>query len=162
DVNGDGRPDLVVTSSYADQTSTISVLLGDGDGSFQAPRVVASNIRSFSVTVTVADVNGDGRPDLVGTSSYGHPTSTTSRLLRDGAGSFQAPEVVASNIPFGPVSVADVNGDGRPDLVVATFSYADQTSTISVLLGDGSFQAPRVVASTIPFAPVSVADVNGD
>ena len=60
DVNGDGKPDLVV-ANYG--TNTVSVLLGNGNGTFQAQTTFATDSRPRSVTV--ADVNGDGKPDLV-------------------------------------------------------------------------------------------------
>ena len=61
DVNGDGKPDLVV-ANYG--SNTVSVLLGNGDGTFQAPAHLRRR-RPIPLSVAVADVNGDGKPDLV-------------------------------------------------------------------------------------------------
>ena len=70
------------------------------------------------MSVAVADVNGDGKPDLV-VANYG--SNTVSVLLGNGNGTFQAQQTFATGtIPYS-VAVADVNGDGKPDLVVANY-----------------------------------------
>jgi hypothetical protein len=166
DVNSDGRPDLVV-ANYGrrdDPGNTVSVLLGNGDGSFQPQQTFT--VGQGPRAVAVADVNGDSRPDLI-VSNY--LDNSVSVLLGNGAGSFQA----AQNVPVGQgprsVAVADVNGDGKPDLVVANSG----DNTVGVLLGDGagSFQGPQTVnlpyfgpAAAEDFGPqaLTVADVNGD
>jgi hypothetical protein len=167
DVNGDGKPD-VVTANRGD--NTVSVLLGNGDGSFQPEHSFA--VGGFPTTVVVADVNGDGKPDLV-TANRGD--NTVSVLLGNGDGSFQPAHSFAvegflptydSNEPgIDPgtslLAVADVNGDGKPDLIVTDFN----NPSVSVLLGngDGTFQPPHSFATgDYPTAVVAVADVNGD
>src|SRR5436190_1471173 len=82
DLNGDGRPDLVVANGDG-----VSVLLGNGDGSFQTAQNVSAGIRPAAVTVS--DVNGDGRPDLVVTNRF-MDTNAVSVLLGNGNGTFQA------------------------------------------------------------------------
>ena len=130
DFNGDGALDLVTTGSAAGEFF-LSVLLGNGDGSFQAA-VTYPLDRQVSV-VAAADFNHDGSLDLVTTNPY---ESTVSMLLGNGDGSFQA--AVTYPVGRGPnaVALADFNGDGALDLVTAN------SETVSVLLGngDGSFQ----------------------
>jgi hypothetical protein len=104
------------------------VLLGKGDGTFQAPAVYDS-AGVDTTSVAVADVNGDGKLDLVVASnnpfSYLYCGSGCERgqaavLLGNGDGTFQGPVTYASGAYFSDgVAVADVNGDGKPDLVVA-------------------------------------------
>jgi hypothetical protein len=158
DFNGDGRPDLAVANSGS---NTVSVLLGNGDGTFQAARNFG--VGNTPDSVAVGDFNRDGRPDLAVANFYGNDVSV---LLGNGDGTFQA----ASNFSVGglPASVAvgDFNGDGRPDLAAA-IAYQNTTTngdSVDVLLGngDGTFQAPR--AFTVGVAPTSVAvgDFNGD
>jgi hypothetical protein len=162
DVNGDGLPDLVVANS---STNDVSVLLGNGDGTFTGQRRFAAG--TSPVAVAVADVNGDGHPDAITVNRSG----TVSVLLGNGDGTFQAPQSFAtggSGAASLAVVVADVNGDRRPDLVVANTSAG--FNTVSVLLGkgDGTFQAPQSFATggSIGIFPgsqvLAVKDVNGD
>ena len=162
DVNLDGRQDLAVAQSGS-TPSLVSVLLGNGDGSFQPARIFATGQGSLSVAV--GDFNGDGRPDLVAANYYSNDVSV---LLGNGDGTFQA----AQSFPtagMNPVTVAvgDFNGDGRPDLAVT--NGANTTSgavpgNLAVLLGngDGTFQAARTIDVGITPAFVAVRDVNGD
>jgi hypothetical protein len=159
DVNGDGKPDLVLAA----QNGT-GVLLGNGDGTFQAAVPYGSG-GSF---VTVADVNGDGSLDLlVGNQRCSEP-GCVGVLLGNGDGTFQAEvNYASSGVYVDSVAVADVNGDGKPDLLVA-YSCADNSCTggsVGILLGngDGTFQSPLSYNSGGTYAQsVAVADVNGD
>jgi hypothetical protein len=100
--------------------------LGNGDGTFETPRLFAT--RSFSLSVVVGDFNGDGFLDLAAT-NY---TNDVSVLLGNGDGSFQAPRNFAAGSTPWFVAVGDFNGDGRPDLVVANHDSAN----VSVLINN--------------------------
>jgi hypothetical protein len=131
-LNGDGKLDLAVANFGA---SRVSVLLGNGDGSFGAATsfTVGPNPRG----VVIADLSGDGRADLaVANDSSG----TVSVLLGDGLGSFSPAVSYTAGSGSGRVAVADLNGDGRLDLVTSNYNAL----TISVLRGTGSglFAAP--------------------
>ncbi len=169
DVNGDGKPDLVVANECAAPYcafGSVGVLLGNGDGTFQPATAFYSGGQSWSLAV--ADVNLDGKPDIVvlttcdGCGGYGD--TQLSVLLGNGDGTFQAPVSYSSGggLPIygGSVAIADVNSDGKPDLVVT-----NRGGTVGVLLGngDGTFQA-AVNYSAGGSNPVSVVvgDVNGD
>src|SRR6266436_5402770 len=152
DFNGDGVPDLVV----ADRVSNnVSVLLGNGDGTFQTPVAFATGTRPQSVAV--GDFNGDGKLDLV---VANEGSNNVSVLLGNGDGAFQA----AQNFPAGTnpqsVAVGDFNGDGKLDLAVANEGSGD----VSVLLGngDGTFQAALAFAAGDIPQSVAVGDFNGD
>ena len=159
DLNADGKAD-VVTADY--RSGTVSVLLGNGDGSFQAPTLYASG--AFPESVTVGDVNGDGIPDLAvansGTYSY-YQDATITVFLGNGDGSFKPA------VPFfagpGPraVVMADLNGDGKPDLAAA--DDASGGGGVAVLLGngDGTFRMPTFFAGLGP-SSLAVGDLNGD
>jgi VCBS repeat-containing protein len=143
DLNGDGRLDLVTSNLVSND---VSVLLGNGDGTFQS--AVNFAVDNRPVSVAVADVNGDGRLDLV-TANQGSGGSTVTVLRGNGNGTFQS--AVNFAIPANPTSlaVADVNGDGRPDLVMS--SYYD-TNNVSVMLGNGNpathFQVSAAASAT--------------
>jgi hypothetical protein len=131
DLNGDGKPDLVVANRGS---NTVSVLVntttpGAGTSTFAAQKTFATD--SNPVQVSAADVNGDGKPDLLVANFASNTVSVLFNKTTPGAA---APQF--SSLLFGtgvsPVWVqpADVNGDGRPDLLVANRGG----STVSVLL----------------------------
>jgi hypothetical protein len=175
DVNGDGKPDLVVANYCVPgncPNATVAVLLGNGDGTFQA--AVTYDSGGYAQTsVAVADVNGDGKPDLVVsnqcTDSNCRSEGVVGVLLGNGDGTFRSVITYDSGGYSGySVAVADVNGDGKPDLVVANEcanSNCGSDGTVAVLLGngDGTFQA-AVTYDSGGWDPLSVtvADLNGD
>jgi predicted short-subunit dehydrogenase-like oxidoreductase (DUF2520 family) len=170
DVNGDGRPDLVANNI---STNMVAVLLNQtapGAGAPSFAPAASFVVGNDPAAVSVADVNGDGRPDLVATN---RGDGNVSILLNTTAPGTAPPSFIPAGTfatDFAPQSVvaADVNGDGRPDLLVA----AAGSTNVSVLLNatvpfgrpaanfaavaSGNFQVgsnPQAVAA---------ADVNGD
>jgi hypothetical protein len=166
DVNADGQPDLVVANTCARAGSSgcsngsVAVLLGNGDGTFE--KAVTYPAGFFPISVAVADVNGDGKPDVVVTNNQDGGSGSVGILLGNGDGTFASVVNYASG-GFSPqsVAVADLDGDGKLDLLVSNSS----SNNVGVLLGngDGTFGAP-LTYSTGGNAPlsVSIADVNGD
>ena len=117
DVNGDGKPDLVVANSGS---NTVSVLLGNGNGTFQPSKPLSP---ALTQCVAIGDVNGDGKLDMA-VANYG--SSTVSVLLGNGNGTFHAQQTFAAGSDPVSVELGDVNGDGKPDLIVAnTFATQD-------------------------------------
>jgi hypothetical protein len=155
DFTGTGIIDLAV-ANYT--LSTVSVLLGNGDGSFQAK--TDYTVGADPDAVAVGDFDGDGTLDLAVASVN---ANTVSVLLGNGNGTFQPAKHYASGLTPTALAVADLNEDGVPDLVITNNT---PTATVSVLLGngDGSFQAPvpyTIGAGAGPQA-VAVGDVNDD
>jgi hypothetical protein len=151
DFNGDGKADLA-TANYAVGGFSVSVLLGNGDGSFQ-PHVEYGSGGSRSIVA--ADFNADGKPDLGGADTFGN---TVSVYLGNGDGTFQPPVAYAAGTQPDTVALGDFNLDGKPDLATA-----NEVSTFSILLGngDGTFQPP-LEYPTLYGQSLAVADFNGD
>jgi hypothetical protein len=156
DVNHDDIPDLVVAiencpDGICSSDGLVSVMLGNGDGTYQ-PAVLYSSGGKWAVSVAVADVNGDGKPDIIVVNLLGHSLGV---MLGNGDGTFQ-PVVTYPTGGF-YVAVADVNGDGKLDIMVAN------GVGVEVMLGngDGTFQ-PGVLSAASGARSVAVADVNGD
>jgi len=177
DVNGDGKPDLIVINCggcYGPPSIThpgsVSVMLGKGDGTFLPPVTYAPG-GVTPLFVAVADVNADGRLDLVVANRCADSScltnSVVSVLLGNGNGTFQPPVNYDSGGLFtSSVAIADVNGDGKPDLLVAN-NCADSNcdGSVNVLLGNGNgtFQPGAAYRAGGYNAPsVAVVDVNGD
>ncbi|MHB8678451.1 MAG: beta strand repeat-containing protein [Rudaea sp.] len=167
DVNGDGRPDLIVPNSSA---KTVSVLLNTTPPGAVTPTFAAQ--QAFSTgngpqSVGIADVNGDGRPDLIVPNNGGNTVSVLLNTTAPGAStpSFAAQQTFLTGSGPDSVGVVDINGDGKPDLVVANIN----DNTVSVLLNmtppgavTPAFAAQQTYATGTNPASVDVADVNGD
>ena len=162
DVNGDGKPDLVV-ANVAD--NTVSVLLnttapGAAVAAFATQHTFATG--SFPTFVVVADVDGDGRPDIVVANQGDNNVGVLLNNTAPGAAtpSFAAQQTFATGTHPLSVAVADVNGDGRPDLVAANHD----DNTVSVLLNTAAAGATLSFATQHTFPtgefPYSVALAN--
>jgi hypothetical protein len=149
DLNADGKPDLIVANSTS---NNISVLLGNGNGTFVAATNFAAGFAPQSVAV--ADVNGDSKPDLMVASQAG-----VSVLLGNGGGTFATALNFMTGVPLNSIAVADVNNDGKLDLAVA-----DGLNNVSLLLGNGNGTfagAANFAAGANPHS-IAIDDVNGD
>lgn len=170
DLNGDGKLDLVLAP--LETLDTVTVRLGNGDGTFQAPHSYSTGLVS-ELALTVADLNQDGKPDLVVTgccSSSLTPQGEVAVLLGNGDGTFRTGTVYKNGgvVAAAPAEIADVDRDGKLDLVVVNAcgnAACSVFGTVGVLLGkgDGTFQ-PVVTYPTGGFrsSAVSIADLNRD
>jgi uncharacterized protein (TIGR03437 family) len=200
DYNQDGKPDILVGDF---DFSAIGALAGNGDGSFQAVQMSVAAAQPASVAalalgdgttaiftgdaltgnlvygltdtagnmpwpsmqtlgiqpggVTLADLNGDGKPDIIWTDLGG---SAVYILLNSGNGIPLAPVSYAVGSSPAATAVADVNGDGKPDLIV------QDANGIEVLLGtgNGAFGKPQASGASgqLPASAIAVGDFNGD
>jgi hypothetical protein len=151
DFNGDGKLDLGIGD-----TSGVSILLGNGDGTFQAPVPYATGGQP-SDSLEVADLNRDDILDLV----VPNRNNTVSVLLGNGDGTFRPHVDYDSGSDQGRSTLADLNGDGKLDLVVTP---RDESAVLSVLLGngDGTFGTSTTYPTgSLPLGVVS-GDFNGD
>lgn len=182
DFNGDGKMDAAVVSG----ANTVSVMPGEGNGKF-GPGTVVGSLSNGQVAdnVRVADVNGDGKLDIVVGASqtnacYGNGESDTDVLLGNGDGTFQTPNEYPTRdcgngfSNYGSsdtgLAIADLNGDGRPDIVVTSHSTDTGCDCGRAFVlqnqGGGTFGTPIFVggANGMPSSTqgVAVGDVNGD
>jgi hypothetical protein len=175
DMNGDGILDIIVTNScgYIDDCmeGTVSVLYGNGDGTFKPTPTGGWSNGFLPVLTAVGDVNGDGKPDLLTVNicyeksicddfTCTCPVASVSILLNDGWGYFRSGGVCKTGAAWArAIATGDLNGDGKLDMVVV------HDGAVSLLLGSGqgSFQSPVVhYMAGLYVASVALADVNGD
>jgi hypothetical protein len=149
DVNGDGKPDVVLGG---DSPFSFTVALGKGDGTFGEATAQSTSLACNTATPVIADLNGDGKADLVLTCRNGGATSVAV-LLGNGDGTFQR-ETYYSAASEDALAVGDVNGDGIPDIA---------TSGGTILFGDGKGGFPtRKDYMLNATGPVMIADFDGD
>lgn len=174
DVNGDGKTDLVIPyggdvacGSSAGGASGYYVLLGNGDGTFAAPVFTSAGTELYSATL--ADVDGDGVADLVLDDAPFASGSGYNILLAKGKGdgTFNAPTTILSNYLVANVAVGDINGDGKQDLVLSAEEVEGSTIATGGILtltgnGDGTFNAPTMLAAGNFFWGLQLADMNND
>jgi hypothetical protein len=153
DFNGDGRTDIAaIRRAVAGRSAAVQVLLNRGDGTFAAP--VSYNGGPDPDTLAAADLNGDGRLDLLVVNTA---SSKVQVLGGAGDGAFAPAGVFFTGAAPHAIAVGDVNNDGRPDVVVpnAGSSVAPETR-VGVLLNAGFTQ---VQLSTVNFVASARAGV---
>jgi hypothetical protein len=153
DMDGDGHLDVVTTGGFfgvdpifgQEASNLVAVLKGDGHGNLQPPKVFRNEPTSFGLAI--ADLNGDGKPDVVTASQDADKAAV---FLNDGTGGFAGPyggylgyiqngQGGTINAPFTDFYFTDINGDGKPDLALV-----DQQASLynpwefTVLLNDGT------------------------
>jgi hypothetical protein len=165
DFNRDGNLDLAVANG---DDNTVSIMLGNGDGTFTQSSGSPIPVGNFPFFLAVADFNGDGIADVAATNEV---DDTVSILLSNGDGTFteaNGSPVPSGNYNPGPVVAGDFNSDGIPDLAVANFipDTTPNQSNVVILIGkgDGTFSnAPGspILVGLYPFA-LATADFNQD
>lgn len=170
DVNGDGRPDLITLRGGVQYqgADSFTVSANDGAGGFAAPvnytLQPSGSGPLLSVSLSAGDLEGSGHADVIVSYAAYSGTGSLQVYANDGAGAFGTPpDTLTETADFGggAVTVADINGDGRPDLVVAGYDYANKTNATDIFLsnGDGAFAAPTLYDG---LSATAAADLNGD
>jgi len=157
DFDGDGKLDLAVADSNTTGNSTVTILLGNGDGTFATQPAISLGLSAFNHSMAVGDFNGDGKLDIAVTSNQ---SNVVSILLGNGDGTFAPPAPLTLPNVNKPLSVAvgDFDGDGKLDLALAD----GNTLLVVPGLGDGSFGTPLDLLQKDSPGYVTVADFNRD
>jgi FG-GAP-like repeat/FG-GAP repeat len=170
DVNGDGNLDVIASAAFSDTEAPaglltgayggylVSVLSGNGSGGFSPTALYRVGSQAYGLTV--ADLRSNGRPDIFTVSQQ---ESTVSQLSNDGNGGFGNPSgetigylngVWNAPIPDSPVQTIDLNGDGKPDVLLVEFGMTSTLpSEMTALLNHGNGQLSAPVRSPIPVVP---------
>jgi len=161
DFNGDGNPDLAVVNVGNPDPGSVSILLGNGDGSFLPANDIAAG--QHPISLWVADFDGDGRLDL----AVGDANNTLELLLGNGDGTFQSATSFAFEGSVSSLAVGDFDGDLHADLALTIVPVSPSQPRIAVLLGngDGTFREGASILNTILNArsgSILASDFNGD
>ena len=154
DFNGDGNLDIAVANR---SSNDISVLLGKGNGTFNTQvKYSAGTGGPDPISIAAADVNGDGKPDLI-VADFG--TKSVSVLINSGTGTFGAAVIYTVGNSPTAVAVGDLTGDGIPDIAVT--NSADNTVTVLFNNGSGTFTKAGTYATDANPSSIAIADVDG-
>ncbi|MFT3883644.1 MAG: VCBS repeat-containing protein [Gemmatales bacterium] len=155
DFNNDGMQDIVV-SNLLGISSTVSMLRGNGDGTFQSPVTSPSVAGSWSMVA--ADFNGDGTLDIAENSVS---SSNINVLMGNGNGTFQPAVTYLVGAYCNHLATGDLNGDGTPDIVGASTGYG---GTIFVLKnsGTGTFLPASSYSAGVGAQDISIVDLDHD
>ncbi|MCS4116057.1 surface protein [Salinibacter ruber] len=161
DVDGNGDLDLLITGRNGNGTRTATVYLGDGNGDFSEAGASLTGVDNSSSSI--ADVNGDGTQDLliIGEDASDSPTATL--YLGNGSRSFSEAGTGLTGVQDGSTGIADVNGDGDPDVLITGRSENfEPTSTLYLGDGSGGFSEAGTGLTGVQDGSTSIADVYGD
>jgi hypothetical protein len=166
DFNGDGLPDLAVNASMPDYPQRqVYVVLGNGDGTFQAPQRSFADEDGFA-GMSIGDFNDDGKLDIIATARSRYDDAWLTPLLGNGDGTFQRMSTTELQHPYPGSSVwNDFNNDGLLDVAVSTLDSGWQIGrAVDVLLGNGdsTFSHATVRGPFDDYVGIASADFNGD
>ena len=156
DLDGDGNPDVLYTTSTDFNDNRIAWYANEGGGAFSAPHTIEANADGFSVHA--ADLDGDGDADVL---SASFDDDRIAWYANEGGGTFSAPRTIAADANYvQSVHAADLDGDGDADVFA---SYLDDRIAWYANEGGGAFSAPRTIAvDAIGAESVHAADLDGD
>ena len=158
DFNSDHRADMIAINAQS-----IVVSLAEANGSFNQVTTALRN-PTFAKLTAIGDLNGDGKPDAIVADNAGLEI-----WLGNGDGTFSYHDTIGNATvggivagDFGSSAIADLDGDGKADLILGPNVDAGQVLYILYGNGDGTFQAPATLLLSHTYTSLAVADVNGD
>ncbi|MFB6273688.1 MAG: FG-GAP-like repeat-containing protein [Salinibacter sp.] len=161
DVDGDGNPDLLITGQDENFDPTATLYLGDGQGGFSEAGAGLTGTQDGSTSI--ADVDGDGNPDLLITGQDESRDPTATLYLGDGQGGVSEAGAGLTGVSDGSTSIADVDGDGNQDLLITgEDANGNLTSTLYLGNGQGGFSEANADLTGVVVGATSIADVDGD
>ena len=171
DFDKDGHPDIATVQS----DGTLNIFLNSGSGALAAPAGYLNpspNVQYTAVTqALIADLNGDGYPDVV---TFDVNNSVVIAYLNAGNGTFNQPQLTQLDTSIGSaqaITIGDVNGDGKSDVVVGYWNGGTPVLTVQTLQGKGDGTFTQLAAQNFTLAgnvvlqgttPLALGDVNGD
>ncbi len=168
DLDGDGRPDLVIADSYAADIVIYQNLSSNGMTSFGQQLVLPVVPADYNnvLSIAVADVDGDGKPDIIASTSNSNLIYVFRNISSTGiltTNSFATPVMIHAGNGARIIAVQDLNGDGKPDVVIPNTS----SNTISILqnqstVGNIAFGTPVNFATGNDPEDAKIADLDGD
>ena len=162
DVDGNGTADLVSLTSDNSSSTMVSILFGDGHGNFQQPVTQQTFAGFFPGPAYLADLDGDGKPDLVLALEQWPGTNSSLVWLRNTGGGFAAPITLANVVTSSNFAVADFNGDGKADIVYTLYTPSSKSLHILMNQGKGNFADKAAVGLNGIVGAVTVLDFNLD
>ena len=169
DLDGDGKPDVVITNQFKNTITIYKNTATSGTISFAAPVSLVTDTLSLPTSVAIADLDGDGKAELIVVNSYRDNISVLKNIGTKGTiNSASFSSAVNFTTGQGPttVVVADIDGDGKPDLAVSNFaaksvSVLRNTSTGNTITSSSFAAKVDYAVGTGPHS-VTAADLNGD
>jgi hypothetical protein len=161
DFNGDGKPDAAAAVS----SGQVSILLGQGNGTFVAGAILSLPSGSAPAAILAGDFDGDGKLDLVvayGAQGQFAAGATVAVFLGKGDGTFQAPAAISLPGSVESLSMSDLNKDGRLDLIAGVFGANGTQVAVLLGKGGGAFQAPSFLSTETAAASINITDLDGD
>jgi hypothetical protein len=159
DVNGDGLADVIMPGPPMNNVGSIAILDGQSNGLLGPAQYISVPVTPWALAV--GDVDGNGTADIVSITSLNATSTTVSVLFGDGKGNFQPPvtQQTFNGIYPGPAQLADLDGDGKLDLVLEV----ESPDSIVWLKNTGSgFAAPVTLAAMNASLNFSIADFDGN
>lgn len=163
DVDGNGTPDLVSITSDNSSSTTVTVLFGDGHGNFQQPVTQQTFSGIFPGPASLVDLDGDGKADLVLAVEQQSGLASSLLWLKNTGGGFAPPTTLAT-IVYNNFSVADFNGDGKPDILYVFPGTSTAPESLHILMnqGNGNFTDQAAGGLNGIFGYTTVLDFNLD